>query len=242
MKVNKLLLLSGQDIPFPGAHVNIHQPKASEIALIGEETFFRGLKVLLFSKNDLEEKDKNALAQYSDFNIFMSIINDKNSVAIKTDMLMVLTLMFPDIKFKINIDKILLQLENFESSINEQNIDEFKDIISQMFCLDSVNSQYNPASGISAKIAEKLNQRHIKLAKQRGEDVKEINIINRYVSVLSIGLQIDINKIMNYTYYQLIDAFKRYQSKISYDLTIQAKMAGATGLEEVENWMDELHS
>ena len=48
----------------------------------------------------------------------------------------------------------------------------------------------------------------------------------------------DINDLMNYTLYQLFEEFKRYQKKVEYDLMIQAKMAGATGLEEVDNWME----
>ena len=34
---NDLLLLSGNDIPFYGAQVSIHQPTIKEIAYIGEE-------------------------------------------------------------------------------------------------------------------------------------------------------------------------------------------------------------
>ena len=38
--LNDLLLLSGNDIPFIEAQVNIHQPSIKEIAYIGEESFF----------------------------------------------------------------------------------------------------------------------------------------------------------------------------------------------------------
>ena len=56
--LNDLLLLSGNDIPFIEAQVNIHQPSIKEIAYIGEEAFFIGCNLLNFSKNILTEEDK----------------------------------------------------------------------------------------------------------------------------------------------------------------------------------------
>ena len=51
--LSDLLLLSGNDIPFPEAQVTIHQPTLKEIAYIGEEAFFLGCGFLDFSKNVL---------------------------------------------------------------------------------------------------------------------------------------------------------------------------------------------
>ena len=42
LMIDELLLLSGNDIPFPIAGITIHQPKLKEIALINEDTFWRG--------------------------------------------------------------------------------------------------------------------------------------------------------------------------------------------------------
>ena len=239
-EINKLLLLSGQDIPFRTARVSIHQPRIKEISFIGEENFHIGVRFLLFDKNNLVDVDKSDLDQIDNFDIFMSIMNSKESAKHKADAIMVLTLMFPDIKIKIDKNKILLQLENFESSINKLNFADFQDIVRQMYCLNDMEgtNQYNPADGLATKIANKFKKAQQKLAKQRGEGEKNIDIMSRYVSILSVGLQKDMNELMNYTLPQLMDEFKRYQNKISYDLTIQAKLAGATGLEEVDNWME----
>ena len=49
--MDELLLLSGNDIPFPEARITIHQPKLREIAFIGEEAFFTGCELLNFSKD-----------------------------------------------------------------------------------------------------------------------------------------------------------------------------------------------
>ncbi len=47
---------------------------------------------------------------------------------------------------------------------------------------------------------------------------------------------------MQYTVYQLFDEFERFRMKQDFDVYIQAKMAGAKDLEEVKNWMEDIHS
>ena len=46
---------------------------------------------------------------------------------------------------------------------------------------------------------------------------------------------------MDYTIYQLKTEFKRYQLKINSDVYLKAKLAGAQDLEEVEDWMGDIH-
>ena len=241
-KLNELLLLSGNDIPFGAARCVVHQPSIKEIAYIGEEIFQVGSHFLLFNKDSLQMQDKSGLENQSNFHIFMSVMNSRENAKHKTDAIMVLTLMFPNAEVKIDKDKILLQLENFESSINEFNFDEFQDIVRQMFCLHGMadESQYNPADALAKKIAEKLKKRQQKIAEQNGE--KKINLFSRYISILAVGLKKDMNELMQYTVYQLMDEFERFRLKQEFDVYVQAKMAGAKDLEEVENWMEDIHS
>ena len=51
-----------------------------------------------------------------------------------------------------------------------------------------------------------------------------------------------MNALLNYTTYQLFDEFKRYELKMGHDIYVQAKMAGAKDLKEVEDWMQDIHS
>jgi hypothetical protein len=60
-----------------------------------------------------------------------------------------------------------------------------------------------------------------------------------YISILAIGLQKDKNVLLQYTVYQLFEEFHRFRMKESFDIYIQAKMAGAKDLEEVDNWMND---
>jgi len=244
MELDELCLQSGNDIPFGLARITIHQPTIKEIGLIGEENFHIGSRFLTFDKNNLNIKDKSELEKSDDFEIFMSVMNSRDKAQHKTDAIMVLALLFPEYKIKIEKDKILLQLnkENFSSSINEQNFIEFKSIITQIFCLNrfNVGDEFNPADDLAAKVAEKIKKGREKRAKT--EPQKKVTIFSKYISILSVGLQKDKNDLLNYTVPQLIDEFERYILKQDFDLYVKAKLAGAKDLEEVKNWMEDLHS
>lgn len=245
MKLDELTLDSGVDIPFGAAGVTIHVPTLEEIGYIGEEDFLIGCHFLLLDKNNLEVVDKSGLDNQSNFHIFMSVMNSSDKAKHKTDVILVLTLLFPNYKVKIEHDKILLQLENFSSSINEYNFEEFKEVIAQIFCLDASGSgeEYNPADAMAAKIAEKIKKGKQNRAKKHGEDGDtKPNLYSRYVSILSVGLQISKRELYKHTVYQIRDAFERFTLKQNSDMYMAAKLAGATGLEEVANWMEDIHS
>ena len=239
--IDELSLTTGVDIPFYSASISIHQPRMKEIGMIGEESFHIGSHFLVFSKNNLPDKDKVNLENQSDFNIFMSVMNSREKAKHKTDAMMILALLFPTAKIKIEKDKILLQLENFSSSINEQNYNDFKKIINAIFCLEvNAEDEYNPADDLAAKIAEKIKKGKQKKQNNQGE-VDKINIYSRYMSILAVGMEKDINIYNNYTVYQLRQEFKRFIAKQNFDIYVDAKLAGAQDLEEVEDWMGDIH-
>ena len=240
MKLDELLLQTGADVPFAQARVTIHQPRLREIGFIGESDFHIGTQFLLFDKNNLPDKDKADLENQSNFNIFMSVMNSHERARHKTDAFMVLALLFPDAKLKTEADKILLQLENFSSSINEQNFAEFQSIVRQMFCLGEEGEQeYNPADALAEGIAKKLKNR--KKKQVENTNIEKVAIYSKFISILSVGLCKDMNELSNYTVQQIRDEFKRFQLKQDFDIYLKAKLAGAQDLEEVENWMEDLH-
>ena len=241
--VNELLLLSGKEIPFAQARVSVHQPQLNEIAFIGEEAFHLGVQFLNFSKDNLVNMDKNVLKDKSDFEIFMAIANDKESKKLRTNATLVLGLLFPDYKISFSIEGIFFEKEDFKTGITSFNFDIFKQILSDMFCLNkrdqnSLGGGYNPADDRAKKIAEKLNK-----AKNRGKEPKDekIAIFNRYVSILAVGLKKDINELMDYTVYQLFDEYHRFKLKQDFDMYVKMKLAGASDIEEVEDWMKDIH-
>lgn len=247
--INELLLLSGNDIPFEDAQIIIHPPTLKEIAYIGEEAFFVGCELLKFSKDILTDEDKSHLVDQSNFDILMLIMNEQNG-AMQYNIecfLKVLILLFPsyDINFDFNEGIILTSHDDFENHyINNSNFENFKKHIVALLSLDSFNGKeqgaYNPNGELAQKIANKFKKRHQELAKQKNAPNK-VAVFSRYISILSVGEQKDINSFMHYTIYQLLDEFHRFELKANYDTYIKFKMAGAKDLKDPEDWMKDIH-
>lgn len=247
--MNYLALLSGIDIPFPQAQLIIHQPTLKEISYVGEEEFFIGYELLNFSKNLLTEEDKDNLENQSDFDILIAILREKNVVMQKNRncVYMVLTLMFPEYIISLNQKGfVLVHNETKESHyIDNSNFEHFKILLNSIFNFkddEDANKEMNPSGAMAKRIADKLKKRHQKLEELKKDEKKKITFLDRYISILAIGQSRDINSYFNYTIYQLLDEFKRFQLKQNYDIYIQAKMAGAKDLEEIDEWMKDIHS
>ena len=244
--IDPFILNSKIDIPFVGARVAVHQPSLEEIAYIGgQDVLFPGCELLRISKNILTENDKVDLDNIENFDILMQIISIASPELKKPieNTQLVLQILFPqyEIQWSPPFEVSLRRGEEL-CSINRTNYDELREIISEMFCLNKneQNDDYNPAGELSRRIAEKLRERHRALAKKHGGSEKS-SIFDRYISILSVGLQKDKNELMKYSVYQLFDEFERYQAKVAYDIYVQAKMAGAKDIEDVDNWMRDLH-
>lgn len=244
--LDDLLLNSGNDIPFPVARLSIHQPTLKEIAYIGEQRFFQGCEVLKFSKENLPEKDKNNLINLTDFDVIMSMINDKaiDAQEMKFSVLMVLSLLFPDYKVVPKQNYISLTKEaepDEEWRLDKNNFLQFQEILIEMCCLKQKGSQsYDPQGDLAKSIADKLRQRQQILNKNK--PAQKINILDRYLSILAVGEQKDKQALLNYTIYQLFDEFERFQLKEQFYFHFKAQMAGAKNLKEVENWMKDIHT
>jgi len=109
-----------------------------------------------------------------------------------------------------------------------------------MFCLtDKENKEYNPSGDLARKIANKIKRGREKKA-ELAPDTK-IAMFSRYISILAVGEKKDINDLMNYTVYQLMDEFNRYELKLQYDSWEKYRIAGATGLDDPEDWLKDIH-
>ena len=243
--LNDLLLLSGNDIPFPEAQITIHVPTVKEIGLIGEESFYGGCGVLNFSKDNLTEEDRINLANVDDFEILMMIMDNTNPEMRKTriDMLRVLTLMFPEYQIELTRKSINLKKDDEICSINKDNFSIFKEILVAMFCLkgrgDDSEPEYNPGGKLAREIADKIHKRRQVIAEQQGG--QKIAILSRYSSILSVGLELDLNTVLNYTVYQLFDQYERFELEEQFDIHLRAQLAGARDLKDVDDWRKDIH-
>ena len=244
--IDPFILNSKIDIPFVGAQIAVHQPSLEEIAYIGgQDVLFPGCELLRISKDILNENDKVDLDKITNFDILMQIISMPSPELKKPieNAKTVFELLFPqfEIEWKPPFE-ISLNKDNIKTSINRNNYDELRQIISEIFCLNKneESDNFNPSGELSRRIAEKLKERHKRLAKIRGNSEKS-SIFDRYMSILAVGLQKNKNELIKYSVYQLFDEFERYQAKVAYDIYVQAKMAGAKDIENVDNWMKDLH-
>lgn len=246
--LNELLLLSGNDIPIEEIHLLLHQPTIKEIALIGEDKFFSGCEFLRFTKEKLSSEDRNRLENISNFEIIMSIMREKNPNVQKqvACAMMVLSLLFPTYSIHMNYDKmsIDLQQEEMTFSLNKDTYDTFVKVLNEILFLEGgeAGTDYNPSGNLARQIADKLRDRQAKLAAAKGNDNQKVAILSRYVSILAVGENKDMNSLLDYTVYQLFDEFKRYQLKLNWDIHLKAQMAGAKDLKEVDDWMEDIHS
>lgn len=245
--INDLLLLSGNDIPIEEIHLLLHPPTIKEISYIGEEAFFGGCEFLKFNKNKLSTEDRNRLENISNFEILMSIMREKNPSVqkSKTYVTMVLALLFPTYEVQIdeNNQVIRFKQEDLEFLLDKNNYDYFIKALNEILCLGggANDSDYNPSGNLASQIADKLRDRRNKMA-EINKDSQKIAILSRYVSILAVGENKDMNSLLNYTIYQLFDEFKRFQLKLAWDIHIKAQLAGAKDLEDVDDWMDDIHS
>ena len=245
MMMDELLLLSGNDIPFPEAQLIIHQPRLKEIAYINEQNFWLACQLLKFNKENLTDKDKNDLMNRSNFNIVMTMIQEKSleSQRAKVDMLALLALMFPT--EKILLKKNVIQMQNYQTNeireINEDNFKRFQQILISIFCLANEQTNYNPSGDAAKRIADKFKQGQARKNAQTAQKQQKIAILSRYVSILAVGELKNIPDLMNYTVYQLLDEFKRFNLKLRADTYQRYRVAGATGMEQPEDWFKDLY-
>lgn len=247
MIIDELSLELGIDLPFIEAGVTIHQPRLREIAYVTEHRFWLGCQLLKFDKENLTEQDKNSLSNWSNFNIIMSMIQENNveSQQAKLNILSILTLLFPNYSFNLGTKAIQLQHSQTKevAEINDNNFQIFKNVVNEMFCLKGgEDKQYNPAGDLAKKLADKFKKARAKKAQlaSGGRDQK-ISILSRYVSILTVGQKKDMNSFQDYTVYQLMDEFSRFNLKLQYDAWVKYKIAGAQNLQTPEDWLKDMH-
>ena len=239
----RLALMTGCDYPIPECQLTLHQPTLKEIGLIGENDFFTGSQCLSIYKSMFVTEDKSALDDINNFQIFMTVMRDKESMEKKHSVLQVLTLVFP------KYDKVLFtpQSLRFQSKegyvvIDENNFDFHQAAIREVTCSKSgpMDQQaFNPANDKAREIAEKLMRGRQRVAAQNGS--ANTSIFSLYLSILSIGLSMPVTDLVNCTMFQLYDLMERYSLYMNWDLDVRTRLAGGKPDSQPDNWMKNIH-
>ena len=238
----RLALMCGSDIPIPECQLTVHQPTLNEIALIGENDFFMGIQTLCINKN-MVNQGETLLANTSNFQIFMTIMQEKETLDKKQAVQQLFPLLFPKQQLLLTPRSVILKDSNSSSTIDENNFDAFQRVISQIFCINSgpMNTQtFNPGDKKAKEIADKLTRARQRVAAQKGDG--EGSVFSQYISTLTVGLNsMSIVDCKNLTMYQLFDLIERYMLYTNWDLDVKSRLAGGKPETQVDNWMKNIH-
>ena len=238
----RLALMCGTDIPVPECQIFIHQPTIKEIALVGESDFFSGIQCLCLNKS-MFVKDERDLANITNFQIFMTIMSEKEAADKKFSVQQVCTLLFPKYKVSFTPRSIMIIGGEAPIMIDENNFEFLQAAITDICCLKTgpMDQQaFNPSDAKAREIAEKLMRGRSRVAAQKGET--NVSIFSQYLSIITVGLNsMSLQNAMDLTMFQLYDLVERYMLYINWDMDIRSRLAGAKPENQPDNWMKNIH-
>ena len=237
----RLALMTGVDIPIPELQLALHQPTIKEISMVGEQDFFVGIQMLCVKK-EMYIQDESLLASTTNFQIFMTMMNEQQIADKKQCVLQVLSLILPNHHIIFTPRSMVLKKGEEIINIDEGNFEILQQVLIQQFCLQgSGQEQFNPQSKKAKEIAQKLMKARQRVAQLKAEE-QSGSMFGQYISLLTVGLgSMTINDCVSLTMYQLYDLVERYSLYINWDLDIRAKLAGSTDNKPVDNWMKQIH-
>ena len=242
--VNTLLYSTKVDIPFVEMGCNIHNPSTEEVGIIGEREFYIAVEMVISIPKSLLEQGKIVSEDVSDFDIFMTMMNHQDYKEYRNCVLMLFSLLFVNCSIKVEKDHIEVIDEHGQLHLlNKTNFEALQTIFINMFKTEKEKQEITrPADGLAKKIAEKIakgkeKREKIKNNKKVEEDTN-ISLFKRYATILAVGEQKDLNVLYKYTPKQLKEEYEMYQKKVAFDNYVAARLAGATDIDEPDNWME----
>lgn len=235
----RLALMTGADIPIPECQIALHQPTVKEISMIGEKDFFTGIQLLCINKSMCVE-DESLLANTTNFQIFMTMMNEKEFADKKENVQAVLTLLFPGYMILMTPRTLVLNKDSQSVNIDEGNFENLQKIIQEIFCLGKTDQNtFNPANKKAKEIADKLMRARQRVAAQQQNSG---SMFGQYLSIVTVGIgSMSLMETVELTMYQLYDLVERYTLYINWDLDVRARLAGGKPDDKVDNWMKQIH-
>lgn len=238
----RLALMCGTDYPVPECQLTIHQPRIKEIALIGESDFFSGVQCLCLNKS-MFIKDESLLRDTNNFQIFMMIMSEKETVDKKVAVQQVCTLLFPSYRVMFTPRSMILTGDGQTIQIDENNFEILQNAISDITCMKTGpmdQTTFNPADDKAREIAEKLMRGRQRVAAQKGQS--NTSIFTQYLSILTVGIgSMSLLDLCDLTMFQLYDLVERYMLYVNWDMDVRCRLAGGKPDSQPDNWMKTIH-
>ena len=169
---NRFALIAGIDIPIPECQLILKQPKIKDIAFLGDIPFFTGVQTLGLHKSMFVSEDNSVPDDINNFQIFMTVIGEKEMIDKKKAVKDLLNLIFPDYTILITPRSLVFQDKDKNSiNIDESNFEPLQEVIREVFCLNTGpmdQTAFNPADAKAREIAQKLMRGRQRVAAQKG--------------------------------------------------------------------------
>lgn len=245
------LYLSGQPVLIKECSLLLTQPTIKQIVVFGENEFLQGAQIIGHYKAYVkivrkanEQDGVNEIESYSDFQIFMIILHQEP--IIRESVKLFFQLICPEYDVTFSEHMIGFSVKEDENhatvaTINPFTLDRFAEVVKNLFLMKGEKDiEYNPSNDRAKAIRDKILEGRRRTAAQKQlEDGKNTSLFGSYISILSIGLSMDINTIYNYTPFQLYDSVKRFYAKTSSDFYQRVStmpLLDTSKMEAPEDW------
>lgn len=211
--------------------------------MIGESDFFVAIQLLSIRKNAYG-LDNQMLEQVTNFQIFITMINDPQFANKKPGIINVLNLLFPGYSIIFTPRSILMNSNEVNVIIDEGNFEQLQSLFRTVFCLDKSGQSdtFNPSSKKAQEIANKLMKARQRVAAQKAAEGGEGSTLGQYLSILTVGLgSMSLREMRELTLYQMYDLVERYSLYTQWDLDARCRLAGGKPDKPAENWMKNIH-
>lgn len=243
------LALSGAQIKIDSCNIAITQPKIKDVVIFGEDQFLFSVQLLSKTDQYIREikMDNPELNIVSNFNILLAMIEQDKSI--KQQIVDFLNFIFPNYTtIEITQTEISFKIEEkIVGQINPVNFQDFQFILQLLFLPKNEKNgeiEYNPEGAKAKEITEKILAGRRKLQQQRQAEEQKESLFALYTSILSIGLRMDLNVLMNYTPFQLFDSLNRFFRKNAEDYYVKLSTTpfmDVSKLEAPPSWVDNLY-
>ena len=211
-----LKLLSNLPILVHG--INVYPVSIKQIAEFGYTKYNQGLKILCISKIEIENLVNEDISPFEFLQ--MNMLFDSNIKILLCDVLSLICR--AKVTYSSKQEEFIIEKE----TLNKENFDEVIDIIRKRNSLENESEiNENPSNEKAKTILKKRQIARNKLMKNN----KTNNNLYLYdlASTVDVGLKLPIDKVMEYSIYQLSNQFKRLISKENYDISFNALIHGA---------------
>lgn len=242
--------MTGVDIPIPELQLVLHQPSIKEISMMGEKEFFIALQFLCLHKENYV-KDDSLLSQITNFDIFIEVLMDvkvyrefSDTIDLKNSITMLLTLLLGEYQILFTPQSLILRNSDGNTvMIDKTNFDFLQQTLRKTFCLNTnilgEQGEFNPKGSKAREIAEKIMRGRQRVAAQKGDNNESVFV--RYISILAVGIPMDLNSIINLTVYQIYDLIERYGLLLDWNIDLKVRLAGGTPNSQAESFMKNIH-